>query len=281
MVRPLQPIRMHIARKVSGIFNDATRGEAPVTRRADGLFGPGSIAWRIHGDVTCMMIGGVSSLLLQMLHPAVLAGVWDHSNFRADMHGRLRRTARFIALTTYGSKEEAGTAIDRVRDIHAHVAGTLPDGTTYRADDPTLLAWVHVTEALSFLAAWKLYAEPMMPMTQQDQYFAEVAQIGRALGAAPVPETHAEAERLVAALRPALRSDARTRLVANLLLTQHADTPLLQPALAVTMRAGVTLLPEWTRAMHGFRPGFLERHAIKVGALGLAETLRWAFARRD
>jgi uncharacterized protein (DUF2236 family) len=30
-------------------------------------------------------------LLLQMLHPAVLAGVWDHSNFRSDMHGRLRR----------------------------------------------------------------------------------------------------------------------------------------------------------------------------------------------
>jgi uncharacterized protein (DUF2236 family) len=48
-----------------------------------------------------MMIGGVSGLLLQMLHPAVLAGVWDHSDFRADMHGRLRRTAKFIAVTTY------------------------------------------------------------------------------------------------------------------------------------------------------------------------------------
>ena len=46
---------------------------------------------------------------------AVLAGVWDHSNFRADMHGRLRRTARFIAMTTYGGREEAEGVIGRVR----------------------------------------------------------------------------------------------------------------------------------------------------------------------
>ncbi len=51
-----------------------------------------------------MMVGGVAALLLQMLHPAVLAGVWDHSNFRTDMLGRLRRTARFIAMTTYGAR---------------------------------------------------------------------------------------------------------------------------------------------------------------------------------
>ena len=94
---PLTPLRRAIAREVRGIFNDRARGERPVERRDDGLFAPGSPVRRVHGDVTAMMVGGVASLLLQMLHPAVLAGVWDHSNFRADMHGRLRRTARFIA----------------------------------------------------------------------------------------------------------------------------------------------------------------------------------------
>ena len=83
-----------------------------------------------------MMVGGVAGLLLQMLHPAVLAGVWDHSNFRADMHGRLRRTARFIALTTYGGQAEAEAAIARVRGIHDHVRGTLPNGRAYAANDP-------------------------------------------------------------------------------------------------------------------------------------------------
>ena len=92
--------RQAIVSRVRAVFNDRARGEKPVVRRPDGLFGPQSVTWRVHGDVTTMMVGGVAALLLQMLHPAVLAGVWDHSNFREDMLGRLRRTARFIALTS-------------------------------------------------------------------------------------------------------------------------------------------------------------------------------------
>lgn len=134
-----------------------------------------------------MMVGGISSLLLQMLHPAVLAGVWDHSNFREDLHGRLRRTARFIALTTYGGPDEARAVIARVRGIHARLRGTLPDGTAYWANDPALLAWVHVTEATSFLNAWRRYVEPRMSGADQDRYFAEMAQVAEGLGAAPVP----------------------------------------------------------------------------------------------
>src|ERR1700722_8457426 len=166
-----RPIKQAIAAQVVALFNDRARGEKPVVRRPDGLFGPGAVAWRVHGDVTSMMVGGVSGLLLQMLHPAVLAGVWDHSNFRSDMHGRLRRTARFIATTTYGSKEDAKAAIARVRAVHNHVRGTLPNGRVYAANDPSLLAWVHVTEATSFLDAWIRYAEPGMLAADQDRYF--------------------------------------------------------------------------------------------------------------
>jgi uncharacterized protein (DUF2236 family) len=51
----------------------------------------------------------------------------------------------------------------------------------------TLLAWVHVTEATCFLNAWRRYVEPGMSLGDQDRYFAEMAQVARALGAAPVP----------------------------------------------------------------------------------------------
>src|SRR3954470_22990499 len=153
------PLKQRIAAEVRAVFNDRSRGERPVVRRTDGLFGPRAVAWRVHGDVASMLVGGVAGLLLQMLHPAVLAGVWDHSNFRADMHGRLRRTARFIALTTYASRSDAEAAIARARGIHAHVRGTLPSGDPYSADDPALLAWVHVTEATSFLDSWIRYGE--------------------------------------------------------------------------------------------------------------------------
>ena len=61
-----------------------------------GLFGPQSAIWQVHGDFTSMLCGGISALLLQMLHPLALAGVWDHSRFREDILGRLRRTSQFI-----------------------------------------------------------------------------------------------------------------------------------------------------------------------------------------
>ncbi len=255
--RIARPIKQAIAAQVVAVFNDRSRGEKPVTRRTDGLFGPRAVAWRVHGDVTSMMVGGIAGLLLQMLHPAVLAGVWDHSNFRADMHGRLRRTARFIALTTYGGREEAEAVIARVRAIHGQVRGTLPDGTPYTANDPALLAWVHVTEATSFLGAWIRYAEPRMSLADQDRYFAEMARVAEALGADPVPRTRAEARNLIKAMRPRLLSDARTREVARLVLTQQAPNRMAEPLQALTMQAGVDLLPPWARRLHGLpEPAF-------------------------
>jgi uncharacterized protein (DUF2236 family) len=248
-----------------------------VKRREDGLFGPRAVAWRVHGDVTSMMAGGVAGLLLQMLHPAVLAGVWDHSKFRADMQGRLRRTARFIALTTYGGKAEAEAVIARVRGIHGHVEGVLPDGTPYAANDPELLAWVHVTETTSFLNAWIRYAEPGMRAADQDKYFVEMAQIAEALGAAPVPRSRAQARKMLEAARPKLRSDARTREVAGLVLNQRAPSLLAEPVQALTLQAGVDLLPEWARRMHGLHSPVLTRPLVRAGTMGVARTLRWAF----
>jgi uncharacterized protein (DUF2236 family) len=270
-------IKKAIAAEVVALFNDRSSGERPVRRRSDGMFGPGAVAWRVHGDVTSMMVGGIAGLLLQMLDPAVLAGVWDHSNFRADMHGRLRRTARFIALTTYGGQEEAEATIARVRAIHDRVRGTLPNGTPYAANDPALLAWVHVTEATSFLGAWIRYAEPGMSAADQDRYFAELGRIARALGADPIPRTRSEAQDLISAMRPHMRCDARTREVARLVLKQRAPNMMAEPLQALTMQAGVDLLPAWALRMHGLSAPALTRPLVRAGTLGIARTVRWAF----
>jgi uncharacterized protein (DUF2236 family) len=272
-----RPIKQAIAYQVVTLFNDRTRGEKPVTRRPDGLFGPGSVAWRVHGDVASMMVGGIAGLLLQMLHPAVLAGVWDHSNFRTDMHGRLRRTARFIALTTYGAPDEAEAVIARVRKIHDRVRGSLPDGTPYWANDPALLAWVHVTEATSFLDAWIRYAEPAMPAGDQDRYFAEMAVMAQKLGADPIPSSRIEARRLIEAMRPLMRFDARTQEVARLVLDQPARTRIAEPLQALTMQAAVDLLPPWARRLHDRPNPVFGRPLVRAGTFGVARTLRWAF----
>jgi len=274
---PARSFKGAITNRVVALFNDRARGEAPVLRRPDGIFGPKAVAWRVHGDVTAMLVGGISSLLLQMLHPAVLAGVWDHSNFRTDMHGRLRRTARFIALTTYGGREEAEAVIARVRGIHERVGGILPDGTPYAANDPALLAWVHVTETTSFLNAWRRYVEPGMSLADQDRYFAEMARVARALGAAPVPLDRAGARRLLDAYRPQLRTDARTREVRQLVLKAATADLLALGLQALGNQAAIDLLPEWARRMHGLPNPLVARPLVRAGTLGVAQAIRWAF----
>ena len=271
-------LRRGIVQQVRAVFNDQARGERPVVRSPNALFQPGSVVWRVHGDVTTMMVGGVTSLLLQMLHPAALAGVWDHSTFRDDMLGRLRRTARFIAVTTFGERSAAERAIARVREGHDHVQGLLPDGRHYTATDPHLLAWVHVTEAVSFLDAWIRYGEPSMTMVDQDRYFEEFAIVARALGADPVPTTRAAADALIAGFRDELVSDDRTRAVAGKVLHQPSPSPFMIPVQGLVMRAAVDLLPTWARKMHRLPNVPIGIPLVRGATAGIAGTLRWAFA---
>ena len=209
--------------------------------------------------------------------PAVLAGVWDHSGFREDMQGRLRRTARFIAVTTFGAPDDARALLARVRTIHDHIEGVLPDGTPYRAGDADLLAWVHVCEVLSFLDGWVRYGEPRMTRGDQDRYVAEMVRIAEPLGVDPIPHTRAEAERIMHDMRGSLVVDHRTRDVAHVLLHQRAPSPAAAPFQAITMQAGVDLLPGWARTMHGLSGPGLGAPLVRAGTFGVASTLRWAF----
>ena len=275
---PIGGLRDAIADRVRALVGS---GEIAIDRPPgdDGLFGPGSVAWRVHGDVTAMMIGGVSALLLQMLHPGALAGVWDHSDFRRDRLGRLRRTAQFIGLTTYGGTAQAEGVIARVRAIHDHVHGALPDGTPYSANDPALLTWVHVAEVDSFLRAWIAYREPALSGPEQDRYLGEVATIARRLGATDVPRTRREVDDYYRTVRPQLRVDARTREVADALLAP-GDDAAVTAGMALLGRAGIDLLPPWAAALHGRRTAPLARPALRLATRGVGHTLRWALRRK-
>ena len=266
--------------RVQALFHDPARNEQPVVRSTDALFSPDSVIWRVHGDVTTMMIGGVAALLLQMLHPAALAGVWEHSSFRNDMLGRLRRTARFIAVTTYAERGQAGAAIERVRAVHEHVRGVLPDGTPYCASDSDLLGWVHVCETIGFLDAWIRYREPMMSRADQDRYVAEASVVALRLGADPVPRNRAEADALLQRFRPKLAGGERVRAVAAMILDQPAKSRIAAPAQRLLMEAAVDLMPGWAKSLHGRRVETLQIPAVRGGTWAMAQTLHWAFSGR-
>ena len=269
-------LRLKLVERVRGVFNDVESGQQPVPTSNEALFPKDSPIRMVHADIVAMMVGGVRGLLLQMLHPHALQGVLDHSNFRTDMHGRLRRTARFIAVTTFGHRDDAMAAVDRVNRIHAKVGGTLPDGTAYSATDPRTLAWVHVTEATSFLAAYLRHVRPDMPGSEQDEYYRQFAVIARALGADPVPIDRREAEAIFRDLRADLTASPAAREIAQLVLTQKP--PGSPPAVQALLGAeAVALLPPFARSMLALeRPG-LAAIPARAATWGMGKTLRWAF----
>jgi uncharacterized protein (DUF2236 family) len=241
-----------------------------------GLFGPQTICWQVHGDFTSMLIGGISALMLQALHPLALAGVWDHSTFRQDMLGRLRRTGQFISGTTFGSTQDANWLIDKVRTIHLQVTGTAADGRPYAASDPDLLTWVHVAEVSNFLAAHLRYLNPGLSLADQDRYYNETALVAERLGARNVPRSVLEIADYLEQVRPQLVCDERSREVLRLLLTAPAPSRIAKPMGSLMMQAGIELLPDWASSMLDLRQNPLQRKMIRAAVKRSAPVLRWA-----
>ncbi|WP_167040557.1 oxygenase MpaB family protein [Burkholderia sp. Ax-1724] len=277
-----QRLTHRLRSKLASGVTHLTTGSGPVLDYSSppgdpGLFGPDAICWKVHADFTSMMTGGISALLLQALHPLALAGVWDHSTFRTDILGRLRRTATFIAGTTFGSRRDALALIERVRRIHLDVSGVAPDGQAYQASEPALLTWVHVAEVSSFMTAHLRYVNPMLSVAAQDQYFAETARIAEMLGATEIPRSRAEIEAYLLAMQPALVASERTREVVRILMNAPAPSFAMRPAGALMLNAGVDLLPDWAQDMLGFaRYAALRRTLARPGVRLVAPVIRWA-----
>jgi uncharacterized protein (DUF2236 family) len=190
------------------------------------------------------MIGGISSLILQALHPQALAGVWDHSSFREDLKGRLGRTAFFIAATTYGSVEMANKIIKKVNEIHTKITGLDEFGKPYSASDPHLLAWVHLTETLSFLEAYQNHRHPKLTKDEQDQYFKEMKFLGEMLGAHNLPDSLRETQEAIESYLPELHYGERAQSIIQL-LDDFPSNLQSRPFVKLISKAGFINLPSW------------------------------------
>jgi uncharacterized protein (DUF2236 family) len=227
-----------------------------------GLFGPESIAWKVHADFISMMIGGISSLIMQALHPQALAGVWDHSSFREDLKGRLGRTAFFIAATTYGSQEMALNIIDKVNRIHTKITGLDEFGKPYQASDPHLLAWVHLTETRSFMSAFESHRTELLSLSAKDQYFAEMKGLGERLGAIDLPASYAQTNQAIESYIPELHYGERAKSIIQL-LEYFPSNLAAKPFIKLISRAGFLNLPDWVHPILGRpKPSALERIAV-------------------
>ena len=233
---------------------------------------------RVHGDAS-MFVGGMRAVILQTLHPAAMRAVSEHSGYRGDMWGRLARTSQFLAVTTFGTVDDAQAAVDLVRRIHDAVTGTMPDGSSYAASDPHLLAWVHAAEVDSFLRSYQVYGSTPLDRAGRDAYLVEAGQVAARLGVVDPPSTEAELAATLAAYRPELRGTPEAREAVFDVLWRPPLPLAARPAYAMLRTAAIALMPDWSREPLGLpsRPLLDRTVARGMGHVSTA-TIRWALS---
>lgn len=256
---------------------DGVQRHEQITGPGDRWFAEDRPIRRVHGDAA-MFVGGLRALLLQSLHPLVMAGVADHSRYRDDPWGRLQRTSFFIAITTFGPTSEAERAIAQVRSVHRRVRGATADGRRYAAEDPHLLRWVHLAEVDSFLAAYQRYgAGTRLNQSERDEYIADTAVIAAKLGVEDPPRTEAQLRTELANFRPELAGTPQAREAARFLLLQAPLPVAARLPYAALGGAAVGLLPVWAR--WPLRLPYLPATEATIGRLagrGVVAGIRWA-----
>jgi uncharacterized protein (DUF2236 family) len=240
-----------------------------------GLFGPGSAAWQIHDDISAL-IGGISSLYLQTLHPLAMAGVAEHSDYENDPFGRLQRTAAFVRITTFGARGDVDRIVAAVRKIHRGVVGTAPDGRLYSASDPDLAVWVHATEYMGYLKGARVYHRKKITPSMADRYLAEGAIVAEMLGARNVPRSMAEMRAYFERVKPELVFGDQARRAFGWLMDPPAGDALQRAGYGVMRRGALELLPRWGREMLEVpEPSPLEVVSARAQVNALLAVMRW------
>jgi uncharacterized protein (DUF2236 family) len=166
-----------------------------------GYFGPDSVSWRVHREVT-VLFGGARAVLMQAAHPLVIAGARETGFYERNPWKRLQRTLVLTYTITFGSKAEADAAAERINDVHARVRGVDDvTGLPYDGLDPELLLYVHaclVESALLFerLTVGALGARGRQRFHEEQMLAAEMVGIPRDAIPPTVPELRAYLQRV-------------------------------------------------------------------------------------
>jgi uncharacterized protein (DUF2236 family) len=212
-----------------------------------GLFSPATIVWKIHSDPS-MAVGGIRALLEQALHPAAMAGVAAHSNFRDDAWGRLQRTGDYVSTITFGEVAEAEKLAARVRAIH----------TKLGLDDPHHLLWVHMAMVDSFLDT-ALRSGLELSDIEKDLYISQMRIFADLVGipSADVPISLQELRDYFNEIKPELSASDDAKRAA-LFLTIPPMPKMVRfatpaaPAWASLATLAASSLPNWARSLYGW-----------------------------
>jgi len=240
-------------------------------RDDEGYFGPESVSWRVHREVT-VLFGGARAMLMQAAHPLVVAGANQTGMYERNPWKRLQRTLVLQYALTFGTKAEAHAAAERINDVHERINGVDPvTGRSYDALDPELLLWVHaclVESALLFerMTVGALDAAGRQRFHEEQMLAAEMVRLPRER----IPSTVTSLEDYVTEMVGSgelVVTDAARR-VAELFFDPPRDAQW-RPVLKAVARLAIGTLPEAVREGYGFPSGTGNRMLVRATLAGL------------
>jgi uncharacterized protein (DUF2236 family) len=221
-----------------------------------GLFGPGSVTWRVMAEPV-EMVAGFRALLLQALHPPSMWGTAQNSELMdpRTAWARLGRAIEFVRVRTYGTHEEVERVGRRVRKLHSRLSGlNLDTGEVFAVDAPENLLWVHMGEVDSYLDV-ALRAGVPLSRADADAFVDEQRRAGEVVGLDPadIPASVAEMREYYAGMRPRIYAcreakEGLRRLYTPAVPRQWLPLKLAAPGIATLV---VATLPRWARRMYG------------------------------
>jgi uncharacterized protein (DUF2236 family) len=236
------------------------------TDQDTGYFGPNSVSWRVHREVT-VLFGGARALLMQAAHPLVVAGANQTGMYERNPWKRLQRTLILTYAMTFGTKAEAYAAADKINEVHTRINGVDPiTGKRYDALDPELLLYVHaclVDSALLFeqLTVGRLDDAGRERFHREQMLAAELCLVPRELIPPTVPALRAWlADRED---RGDLQVTEGARRVAQLFLDPPAEAQW-RPVLKGVARLAFATLPSAIRQDYGFDVGPVKEAAARA-----------------
>jgi uncharacterized protein (DUF2236 family) len=253
-----------------------------------GLFGPGSVTWRVMRE-PLLILGAGAALLMQAANPRVAQGAIDHSNYATDPYGRLDRTIEWVTVVCFGTSAEARRATRRINRLHRRVAGTIPAGNAtrrakagqaYSAADRALLRWVHASFVHSMLVAHDRLIGGLSS-TDRDRFVCEWDAVAALMGVsrrmlwrdAAALERYVENQISSGWAMPGPGS----QLVAEAVLHPPVPSPLLRPAADLLAFTAAGLLPPALRRAYGIRwsPAHEASHrGLRISVWALRAALR-------
>jgi uncharacterized protein (DUF2236 family) len=243
--------------------------------RDSGLFGPGSVTWRVLSEPV-MWIAGLRAMYMQALHPRVMKGTWQNTALAKpdEAWGRFTRTVEFVRVRTYGTTAEVERMGARLRKVHSSLRGIDGGGQVFRLDEPELLLWVHCGEVGSY-AEIARRSGVHVTAAELDAFVDEQRRGAAVVGLDPatVPASMAELDSYYEQMRPWLSACAEARHALRLSFTPKLPPGLfplrlIVPPLNVLAYAS---LPRWARRMYG-------TPAIGLTDAAVTLALRAAFA---